>query len=587
MEIYPVSNILDTEELEVPTLNALEADDNNYKMLLFQPKGEVEVEVDATSGNIRNRNQDLARSQFRAFLEEAATSQSDIVVTPEYSMPWHVLKEAINSRTGGPSEGKLWALGCESIKYSELQAMKQELAGVATLLFEQMEPDDTKFVDPLAYVFHAPMQQNKEETKVVILVQFKTHAMADKKNLEKSSLQLGQRVYQFGTYRVGISLITLICSDVFAFRDQEAQKVRAFAIVLHIQLNAEPRHQRFLETRARILGHKVDCDVIALNWAQDSRLFVSHCPTPSIFGGGSAWYLKSQDTNIVDDQLITENHRRGFYYAWHEPLYTHVFRFSSKQTLFFVDTSKVWSDVPAAVANRSNPRVLDIKTWNWVTGEWKPRFLLTDGFRRSTKNAGGASKHIRDSHKACPIGCERLIAICAGEACTTNNWFHLVRMGSFSLDQTENLNRMTVCESYSDRQAPSRIERLRKCASLWRSLQDTTKLPSALKDISNGFTLEWTPQAKHQNLRSNNDGRDRATVMHLGRSTREAAETAYNKAKSRIHKSMDSDENECAKAKQRILAWYINVDEATDSVYQTPQIDDQKNESPTDIGRES
>jgi hypothetical protein len=41
------------------------------------------------------------------------------VITPEYAMPWETLAAAI-SKGVAPAEGKLWALGCESIKYSEL-----------------------------------------------------------------------------------------------------------------------------------------------------------------------------------------------------------------------------------------------------------------------------------------------------------------------------------------------------------------------------------------------------------------------------------------------------------------------------------
>lgn len=72
---------------------------------------------------------------FRTFLQdaraaEADLAEADLVVTPEYSMPWEVLAEAV--RAGNvPSIGKLWVLGCESIKYQELEALKRDLAAFA------------------------------------------------------------------------------------------------------------------------------------------------------------------------------------------------------------------------------------------------------------------------------------------------------------------------------------------------------------------------------------------------------------------------------------------------------------------------
>ena len=74
-------------------------------------------------------------------------------------MPWQVISYAIKAgRT--PLSGKLWALGCESIKYSELDGLKAELSSYATVLYEHLDPDPECFLDPLAYVFERnPMGQ--------------------------------------------------------------------------------------------------------------------------------------------------------------------------------------------------------------------------------------------------------------------------------------------------------------------------------------------------------------------------------------------------------------------------------------------
>ena len=221
MEIISVNNILKEERLNEPTLNALTGDANNYSVLLFQPQGKI----NATPEAVRNSDEGLARFQFSKFLEEAREQQADLVVTPEYSMPWTVLREAISDPSKGPAPGKLWALGCEGIKYSEIKGLRDSLKHHAKVIFEEMTADDGKFVDPLAYVFQTTKKGNDEKTILVMLIQFKTCAMADSYEFEKNRLQIGNSVYQFGKYHADISLVSIICSDVFAFTDQIAQKV--------------------------------------------------------------------------------------------------------------------------------------------------------------------------------------------------------------------------------------------------------------------------------------------------------------------------------------------------------------------------
>ena len=69
----------------------------------------------------------LADAQLGAFMRDARATDADLVVTPEYSMPWSTLTAALQAAIT-PSRGKLWAIGCESIRYNELQQLKENLA---------------------------------------------------------------------------------------------------------------------------------------------------------------------------------------------------------------------------------------------------------------------------------------------------------------------------------------------------------------------------------------------------------------------------------------------------------------------------
>ena len=179
MDIMPVADILLKNALGAPILNALIPNVENYTVLALQPDGDIE----ASDEGVRSRDRVLVTRQFGKFLEYAKETQADLVITPEYSMPWKVLS-AVISGGSGPVKGKLWALGCESIKISELESLKERLAPFATVIYEPIDASSTRFVSPLAYIFVSPSAQDNGEAKTVLLLQFKTHAMGDPNHFE-------------------------------------------------------------------------------------------------------------------------------------------------------------------------------------------------------------------------------------------------------------------------------------------------------------------------------------------------------------------------------------------------------------------
>lgn len=173
MEITPVLSILGPAGFGTPALRVLVPNETNYRALLMQPAGQIE----ASAAGVFNRDRKLAGRQFGRFLTDARDVDADLAITPEYAMPWEVLIESIKAGVA-PSEGRLWVLGCESIKYSSPDDIKKELAPIATLLYENLPADPNRFTDPLVYVFLAPQ--------------------GDQDHFEVNGLQRGTRVYQFG-----------------------------------------------------------------------------------------------------------------------------------------------------------------------------------------------------------------------------------------------------------------------------------------------------------------------------------------------------------------------------------------------------
>ena len=322
MQITPVAEVLVSEGLAAPVINALVSNVDNYSVLLMQPSGHIE----SSAAGFRNLDRDLAQRQFGQFLADAQQSGADLAITPEYSVPWETLTDAIKSGRI-PGHGKLWALGCESIKYGALETVRQALGAFATVLFEPLQPDDGRFVDPLAYVFVAAALDGIGASKTVVLVQFKTYPMGDNDHIEVNSLQRGTRIYQFGGLGQSLRLVSLICSDAFEFRDADALAVYDRALIIHIQLNPRPRQDQYRLYRNRLLQFKGDeTELICLNWAMDVRELSGGQTKDWNNIAGSAWYLRPKEFDDRDATLCA-NHSRGLYYTWLDSCRTHALFF--------------------------------------------------------------------------------------------------------------------------------------------------------------------------------------------------------------------------------------------------------------------
>ena len=387
MLIKSVTEALAEQGLASPTLDLLTPDVNNYSALLMQPNGQIEASV----AGVRNHDREVARAQFEQFLSHAHEMQADLAVTPEYSMPWEVLVGAINAGVV-PAAGKIWVLGCESIQYGSLEEIKQQLAKSATVVFEELEAEAGRFTDPLAYVF-STRAINGGEARIVIIVQFKTHPMGDPDHFEINGLQLGTQVYKFGSPGQSISLVSLICSDVFDFLDHDAQAVYDRGLVIHIQLNPKPRHEQYRLYRDRLLRFQGDTtELICLNWAKDVCEWSNGHKKPWSNIAASAWYVKSEKFDDRDTTLDA-NHRKGLYYTWLWPLRAHAMFFNYDPALFLLQASKVAHiGVSAAVSRRRGPQVTNVFSWNEEAKSWVAQAAARDGFDDVISESGAAKE---------------------------------------------------------------------------------------------------------------------------------------------------------------------------------------------------
>ena len=579
MEITQVSTVLANEGFNPPTLNVLVPNVDNYKALLLQPYGSIE----ASEQGVRNKDRTLAFRQYEKFLEDAYHVGADLVVTPEYSMPWKSLIEALKSGVV-PAKDKLWAFGCESIKYSELGALRGELSGSISVIFEQLDKENDRFLSPLAYVFNAPDEGGEEH--IVLLVQFKTHPLGDADHFEVNGMQRGTSIYQFGGGQGDLKLTTLICADVFSFEDLHAQAVYDRGLILNIQLNPAPRHEKFLGSRERILGFAGDAtEVVCLNWASGVCLWQGQAQTCWNNISASAWYIKAKEFDDGDNAQ-RENYQRGFYYTWHKPLRTHALFLNFDAATFLFEATKVAHiGVPGAVSKRRGPQLIKRCVWNDEDAEWSEHESAESGFSDISNESGNAENDIKGIVLENPLAAERVLALSAGEITEGDYWHTLRSLDSCVLDASEVILRVTFCQDGDERAKSFRIARLRRLSRLWSIINTDDKLPPSLEDIKDNVRLEWIRNSPHQNVISGEE--KRATLIYMSEDSAVArVEEVKAKAAEYIRRYF-TDDNERLSALQRLVVWYRDDDDQVEPLdpHHYVQFDEDREASEFDIGR--
>jgi hypothetical protein len=581
MELTLVKDILLDEGLGVPTLNALIPNVDTYEVLLLQPHGDIEADV----SGVRNRNHTLAIDQYGQFLEDANEKQADLVITPEYSMPWSVLETVIKDKQG-PADGKLWVLGCESIKISELDALKSALASVAIVIYESLDSASSNFVSPLAYVFKAPITANSDESRTVILVQFKTEAMGGSDDFENSVIQKGTRLYQFGGGDDYIKLVSLICADAFEFEDQIARKIHDRALILHIQLNPDPRHVSFLACRKKLLGYSRDeTEILCLNWASDVIMKINGQDQSWKNIAGSAWYLKTEDFDESDDKLCA-NHRLGLYYTYLQKHRSHALFFNYEPATYLLTATKAAHiRVQGAAPKRTGPKLTRTCTWDNVANKWAVLDTIEDGFSTLVDESIDAQSAIKQIADTNPFNAERILALSAGEV-NQSGWYKVKFLDSCVIGLSEVVRRVTFAQDTTDEDANKfRMSRLQRFSRLWNVLK-YNDLPPSIKDLEGDFKFQWSLDFPQQNVISPTE--KLATVIYMGEDcTISQIKKTITCVESFIYNSA-SGVDQCLSAQQRFHVWYRN-DAGQIVPYQPHRhVNYVKtvDESPFDIGRE-
>lgn len=520
MEIESVERRLAREGLDHPRLNALQADDTQYTVLAHQPPGRIRI----APGSIGHADGEEAKRRTSALFQLAAESQPDLLVSPEYSVPWDVLLEAIEQGVV-PEVGKLWVLGCESLPLNGLDAVRQRLEDRAIVLDDTKSPvprTTQQYRNPLVYAFQTKASGD-QTVRLVLLVQYKTTPSGDPGNTEATGMLPGTYVYAFGKSPGEVRLITLICSDVFRFSQDLIDQYYEGLLLLHIQLNNSPRHLLYKKYRQELFAAAGRTELLCLNWADNIISVDEEGNNEHRWKNiaGSAWYLLSPEIDLSDEAIL-RNHGHGIYYTRHEPIRAHGLQFHYRPRVFLIQSTKVFHHAIAKPrSTRTGPQALKTFIWAEDQNSWveprTPGELAEDGFSEQLDRVcsdGIEIDDIRELYHTGPVAVERTMAISAGQFGVRTDWHTPPRIDSMRLCEEEIVRRVTVTQDPNPAAAQFRDTRFSLTRAIAELRMANYAWPSPVEVLRNGFKFVWTQKYPNRNVVAN-DG-TLATVVHAG-----------------------------------------------------------------------
>lgn len=498
------------EELRLPELNVLVPDAQLYEILAIQPGGVIGLRDDF----VGHASHDSAIQKFDHFLKLAVEKDCDLVLSPEYSLPWDSLQHATENNNL-PREGKLWILGCEAITPGHLRTFEEDAKNMIWI-HEPIPTTAGRFLNVVCYLFKTKSKADVE--KNVALLQFKTQAMVDAKFAwERDRLIVGKTIYFLHNPDDHIRLMTLICSDALEFAPYANNQSRMTLhphLIVHPQLCYGPRHTAIQKYRNDlfIAEPSKQIEVMVLNWAHKFK--IDRLTSPY---GSSAIYLKS-DKFVRTDEVLDANHRLGLYYAnWHNQ-HTQMCLLNYDEHIFHLRAQKVATVGDAALSNRTGPRVEALYNWNKLNSLWVPSEKAEDGFKALCDSFRRDPMDWCVSAEYTSVDRERLLTLSAGKLEPAQNWHEINNLRSYTAEQDERTKRLTFVQEQAVESIDFRNEHLSRYITLQKTIiADPNHYPSNIEDLKDD--CELTPPSKANdfrfNLKSKSGTRQGATGIFL------------------------------------------------------------------------
>lgn len=311
-----IKQLLEDYQIPMPRFNCLCSDPAHFKLLQVQLQ--AHFLYDAENGpTVKDKHHVLAKC--RQSLRLAKAEQTDLVLFPEYCVPYELLLQIAENQEEWPFHQRLWCLPCEAIRQSDFGKFLKKLSAITNVVVSDQycagqHVNQRSFVNALFYCFTA-FQDNVE--KLVLIPQMKMHAMRDFTYIcEADGLSTGKTLLYFRQNQM--CLLSLICADVFkngvAWENICEQVDCRNLIVLHPQLNTNPREMSFRHLRHEMMTQNNASLYLTCNYAAGTTL----SPSESADDGREqlkidlSWscIYQKHNTNVAWEQVKGTRERR-------------------------------------------------------------------------------------------------------------------------------------------------------------------------------------------------------------------------------------------------------------------------------------
>lgn len=528
MDIRPIDEFLG--ELSLVPLRCLTPDRQPYGAMLLQPDGPIEGTID----RVGHQNQERGASLCRLFVRQSVEEHADLVVTPEYCVPWVIADEiAAGDPTLCPPMGAIWVLGFESILLEELHQgvwrLRQSGHFVHHEAINAADAHLKSYVDPLLYVFWCTRPDGSPV--LCFVIQFKTAPSRDGLDVEQRSLCLGKLIYTFNRGLNQIGLMSIICSDAFSFNEAQVNEFHPNMLLIHIQLNPKPAHTDYARYRAQLLSvaSNKDVELLCLNWAGNIvERMIDGMDKPWRNNAGSAFYVPPGKFN-AQEPIVNEAHRKGLYYSlvgrWHALFLNqqpHAILLQKQKVMMHGDPQALMPTTCATVVRR----------WTW---DAEGAVLMGspeahDGFDVAVARYPNVQGQLQALSELSPISVERVLEMLVGAPKKPDRWFEIGFLESMRVGDGETLRRITVHQDFDpDSQGVVfRKQRLQRAEDAATLPGKGVPWPPTLRDLEQGYSYTWAPGEPHQNVRATQTGRGAGLVFLGDQADEEEVKKVYS-----------------------------------------------------------
>lgn len=300
--------------------------------------------------------------------------ESSLLLTPEYSFPYSVLKQIIYNQELWPRRNQLWCLAMQGCPLYEFENfIKSDYSGNNVYILKPKITERKSYVNAIFYLL---IGESPERTELLLMPQLKfQHAADHDSEYEDAHMSVGNEILLLTNPKELTCFTSLICADLLnteltiLFSDDISEKTGIQNLPKHQftifnpQLNIKPFHNNYTVNISSALEfmHKATYRFIALNWSVDTKI----CTHPIRHGVSALLSVVDNLTQLTKNRstrhgVIIRNPQKKFLMVCYPPL---------KHLLMYTIPSN--SEFGQARAIGPSPQFSPLAVFTYQGKEWK------------------------------------------------------------------------------------------------------------------------------------------------------------------------------------------------------------------------